>query len=52
MGLVREEKPSKIVNWETWPLFRFWVLEKKFYFFHLEKNCHLAIDGLSPSFVF
>lgn len=29
MGLVREEKPSKIVNWETWPLFRFWVLEKK-----------------------
>ena len=29
MGLVREEKPSKIVNWETWPLFRFWVLVKK-----------------------
>lgn len=29
VGLVREEKPSKIVNWETWPLFRFWVLVKK-----------------------
>lgn len=26
--------------------------KKKFYFFHLEKHCHLAIDGLSPSFVF
>lgn len=42
MGLVREEKPSKIVNWETWPLFRFWVLVKKILLLSLREPLSLS----------
>ena len=42
VGLVREEKPSKIVNWETWPLFRFWVLVKKFLLLSLREPLSLS----------